>query len=218
MALLHNAQLVPGKLELLRAWLPTQPWFAGAPDAVEAAGAYRFDDPTGEVGIETHLLSLEDGRVVQVPLTYRAAPLAGADAALLDTLQHSALGQRWVYDGCFDPVYATALATTILTGGCEAELQLITDTGLVRREATTHVRGAGTSATIVAPIHSVMASTEQATTAIRAGNIELLLRRVLDHGGLDEGAGELTLTGVWPGHDEPVVLAVARHLPAPSRG
>ena len=33
-----------------------------------------------------------------VPLTYRGAPLAGGEADLVGTTEHSALGTRWVYD------------------------------------------------------------------------------------------------------------------------
>ncbi|WP_156143967.1 hypothetical protein [Sinomonas humi] len=57
MAIIHEATLVPGKLELLNAWLPRQPWAAHAdvpsgaelsPDAeLDRLGTYRFDDPEG---------------------------------------------------------------------------------------------------------------------------------------------------------------------------
>lgn len=39
-------------------------------------GAYPFDDPDGEVAIETHLLAAGT-TVLQVPVTYRAAPYSG---------------------------------------------------------------------------------------------------------------------------------------------
>src|ERR1700712_1086698 len=144
MALIYQAQLRPTKIELLSGWVPAQSWF-GEADAskLEAVGAYRFDDPAGEVGIETHLLMSPRGQVIQVPLTYRSAPLAGADAALIGTMAHSVLGERWVYDGCADPVYATALATAILTGGVEAELEIVKDGGNVFMKSTTTVQGSG---------------------------------------------------------------------------
>src|ERR1700710_2202585 len=100
MALLHRATLQPSKLELLQDWAPTQPWFDGDRSAeLVTVAAYRFDDPEGEVGIETLLVRAGDGPVLQVPLTYRAAPLDGGDAWLIGTMQHSVLGQRWTYDG-----------------------------------------------------------------------------------------------------------------------
>jgi hypothetical protein len=112
MALLHQAELVPSKLEALAAWAPSQPWFDGDPERLERVAAFRLDDPAGEVGVEVLLLRAGDGPVLQVPLTYRGSPLEGGDEWLVGTMQHSVLGERWVYDGCGDPVYvATAVAT-----------------------------------------------------------------------------------------------------------
>ena len=111
MALLYDdAELVPSKIELLRSWVPGRAWAGGsAVSGLDAVGAYRFDDPEGEVGIETHPLRTADGRVLQVPLTYRGRPLESAPDVLVTTMQHSVLGQRWVYDACHDPAYARAL-------------------------------------------------------------------------------------------------------------
>src|ERR687893_260389 len=109
-AVIHRAQIVPSKAELIAGWLPSQSWWSGSPAPLDVVGAYRFDDPAGEVGIETHLLRTADGAVLQVPLTYRGAPLAGAERHLVGTMEHSHLGRRWVYDGCGDPVYVGALA------------------------------------------------------------------------------------------------------------
>ncbi|MDQ1651477.1 MAG: hypothetical protein QOI35_677, partial [Cryptosporangiaceae bacterium] len=102
MAVLHRAELKPTKLELLAAWLPGRRWFDGPAAAIERVSSFRFDDPAGAVGIETILVRAGDRPVYQVPLTYRDAPLAGADRWLLGTTDHSVLGQRWVYDGCGD--------------------------------------------------------------------------------------------------------------------
>ena len=68
MALIHRATLVPSKLEAIVAWIPTQLWALDI-DGLEAVGAYRYDDPAGEVGVETHLLRSASGTVLQVPLT-----------------------------------------------------------------------------------------------------------------------------------------------------
>src|SRR6476660_5453621 len=123
MALVYStATLTPSKIALLTRWVAGQPWAAGVDaGSLEAVGAYRFDDPAGEVGIETHLVRTADDRLLQVPVTYRGAPLP--DAPLVGQPEHSVLGTRWVYDACADPVYALTLATTILTGGHEAELE-----------------------------------------------------------------------------------------------
>jgi hypothetical protein len=70
------------------------------------------------------------------------------------------------------------------------------------------VAGSGAPGVSVAPINSVTSTTDQRSTTIRAGDVELVMRRVLN-GELVTGDA-LTLTGVWPGNDEPVVLALAR--------
>ena len=126
MALLHRATLTPTKPEALAAWLPHQPW---APDVgdLELVGAFRFDDPDGQVGLEVHLVRL-GGVVLQVPLTYRGAPLAGGEPFLVTTMEHSALGKRWVYDGLGDPVLRSTLAGAALTGTGQA-VAVVEDAG-----------------------------------------------------------------------------------------
>jgi hypothetical protein len=104
MAIIHRATISPTKLELLEEWLGGD--LAG-PSELQQVGSYRFDDPDGEVGIEA-LLVTRGGPVRQVVLTYRAAPLDSADDHLITTMEHSALGKRWVYDGRGDPVAVAA--------------------------------------------------------------------------------------------------------------
>jgi hypothetical protein len=172
-------------------------------------GAYRFDDPAGAVGIETLLVSTGDGRLLQVPLSYRAAPLAGAEDALVTTMQHSVLGPRWVYDGCADPVAMGALAAAILTGGHEAELEIDTGAGLERREPTVRVVGSGTPPAAVPELAAVAATDGPDATVVSAGPLVLTVRRRLD---LPEPttAGAQALHGTWAGTDAPVLLATAR--------
>ncbi|HXC75813.1 MAG TPA: hypothetical protein VNU19_02065 [Candidatus Acidoferrum sp.] len=189
-------------------WAPTQPWWHGDAASIEAVGAYRFDDPAGEVGIETHLLSAGDGPTMQVPLTYRGAPLEGAGEALVGTMRHSLLGERWVYDASADPVYAAALAAVILTGGTQALLEVESAGQRVRRESTAQVAGSGSPEVEVAPIETTSAVTDERVTTIRTAALELIMRRVLDGEVATENAE--TLTGVWVGNDTPVVLALAR--------
>ncbi len=115
MAELHvGATLTPGKVDLVEAWIGRQRWYAakGSTPHLRRVAAFRFDDPAGEVGIETLLLADDSGPLpvlYQVPLTYRGTPLAGAEHALVGTSEHSVLGPRWVYDGPHDPVYAAQL-------------------------------------------------------------------------------------------------------------
>ncbi|MCW2800582.1 MAG: hypothetical protein JWQ70_2054, partial [Aeromicrobium sp.] len=146
MALLHGgASIRPTKLELLATWLPTRPWFVGDGSALELVGAYRFDDPEGEVGMETHLVRAGDSTIYQVPLTYRAAPLDGGEAFLVGTMDHTVLGNRWVYHASIDPVYLDVLADTIRTGGSQAVLERTFADGRVEiMEPSVRVTGSGT--------------------------------------------------------------------------
>ena len=212
MALLYQATLTPSKIEVLQSWIPHQPWIGDA-DAttVEVVGGYRFDDPDGEVGMETHLLRTKDGQILQVPVTYRGSPMTGAGSYLIATMQHSVLGERWVYDACGDPVYVRALATAIVTGGTQADLEVVTDAGRKRLEATTRVSGSGSSHSAIPPIASLSFSNEGTTTVISAGQLELTVVRVIDPARQEEVQGDaLRLVGTWPAHDVPALLALAR--------
>lgn len=56
--------------------------------------SFRYDDPEGEVGIETLIVRVADGELLHVPVTYRGAPLEGAEPWLMGTMEHSVLGSR----------------------------------------------------------------------------------------------------------------------------
>lgn len=115
MGLFHRAIVTPSKPEMIETWGPTQPWWPDADAPVEVVGAFRFDDPDGQVGMETHLVRVGDV-LLQVPLTYRNEPLDGADAAFVATTEHTVLGTRWVYDGLGDDLYLVMLAAVTMTG------------------------------------------------------------------------------------------------------
>jgi Maltokinase N-terminal cap domain len=132
MAVIHNTTLTPGKLELAASWLPTQPWYLGAEGEPELtkAGGFRLDDPQGEVGIEFVVVTDASGdRPVSyhLPLTYRGAPLDGADQALIGTAEHGVLGRRWFYDGTHDPVLVAQLLA-LLQGDAEPQAQSASNT------------------------------------------------------------------------------------------
>jgi hypothetical protein len=132
MAVIHHTTLTPAKLELLADWLPLQPWYVatGLPIALAKAGGFRLDDPAGEVGIEFMVVTDESGQApvsYHVPLTYRGAPLAGADRALIGQTKHGVLGRRWVYDGVHDPVLMAQLAE-FLRGKVQAQAQSVSET------------------------------------------------------------------------------------------
>ncbi|MER8093697.1 maltokinase N-terminal cap-like domain-containing protein [Streptomyces goshikiensis] len=132
MAIIHKTTMSPGKLDLLAAWLPDQSWYrpTGRPPELARSGGFRLDDPEGEVGIEFMVVTdTSDGEptAYHVPLTYRGAPLAGAEAALVGTTEHGVLGRRWVYDGPNDPVL-TAQLLALFQGRAEPQAQSLSDT------------------------------------------------------------------------------------------
>jgi hypothetical protein len=211
MAILHpQASLRPTKLELLTPWLPTRAWYRGpaAPELTRLAG-YRFDDPAGEVGIETLLIQVGDGPLHQVPLTYRGAPLEGRDEWLVGTSDHSVLGPRWIYDGCGDPLYAGVLAAIIFTGASGAEEFADVDGRRERREPSMTVRGSGTPDATVPHISAIVRVEDDDPTLIVTNSVELAVCRVLDDAGIAGQGAPAALTGTWSGQSAPVLLAKA---------
>lgn len=216
MALLYDAELVPSKLELIEAWAPTQPWFEGAA-GLENIASYRFDDPQGQVGIEIILVRSANGPVLQVSLTYRDTPLLGGEAWFIQTMEHSVLGRRWVYDAPGDPVYIAALATTILAGGRQADMVVETGGTLVPRASTALVVGSGTDTeALVSPpaIGTITTRHENSATLVETGGLRISIPRMLISSALQSIGTEspclefgATLTGTWTGQTEPLVLA-----------
>ncbi len=215
MAILHRAQIRPSKLELIGEWLAHQPWFDddSRPELV-SLGAFRFDDPAGAVGVETLLVGA-GARVLQVPMTYRDAPLSEAtDAgdvgeALIGTMEHSVLGKRWVYDATADPVYVNALTATIVAGRPQAEELVETDDGPTARTPTASVWGTGSSSTVPAAIGAgeFAVSTVGTTTVVAAPAWTLSVARVIDMAAAD--SDRPALLGTWKLQAEPVVLVTA---------
>src|SRR6478609_10271871 len=117
--------LSPALDSLLRSWLPRQRWFPvkSAHFSFEPAGRVRLRGgadggaPEDGVGLEVLLLAVTyptaDGNrtdVVQVPLSFRALPLAGAGAALLGEIPGAGADpdRGWIYDGVHDPAFVAA--------------------------------------------------------------------------------------------------------------
>ena len=203
MALVHRAELHPSKTEMVADWAPTQPWFAGSGELVKV-GEFRFDDPAGQVGIETIFFRAGDGPVLQVPLTYRSEPLAGAESYLLHIMDHSVLGRRWAYDATGDPAYAAAVTTAILTGGRHADIVDV-DGELVPRAANSRARGTGSSLGEIPEIGAVTTHHDGPTTVISTGALTLTVFRVVPGPDADQPA----LIATWPGQDEPATLVTA---------
>jgi len=131
MAIIHHTTIKPTKLELLTNWLPSRTWYLGAGEPeLTKAGGFRLDDPMGEVGIEFMVVNdtaTTPATSYLVPFSYRAAPLDGAEHALIGTMEHGVLGPRWAYDGAHDPVVVAQLLA-LIEGRVQAQAQSISHT------------------------------------------------------------------------------------------
>ena len=214
MAILHRAELTPSKPQLLAEWVPRQSWFAGDPAAdPDVLGAPRLDDPDGEVGIETALVRFGDGPVLQVPLTFRGAPLDGIEPVVV--MEHSVLGRRWVYDATTDPVAVAVLVAAIAQEQREAVLvrdgEELPSRGSLRGIVAGTPRAVPVEALGLDPGRAVAAQeADEATTVITLNGQALRLwrrpRPVIASTGTD-GPGDDSrphLVGSWP--DGPVLL------------
>lgn len=210
MSLIHDTTMRPSKLELLAGWLPTQPWFAGDVAKLISLGAYRLDDPDGEVGLEGYLLTAGDATVYHVPLSYRGARLEGGDPFLVGTSEHGVLGTRWISDATGDPVFRAVLATTIAQGGSEEELVLRGADGAESAlDRSVHVRGSGSPGAPVPELWDATIEDRGATVLIATPWTRLVVQRVLgdERNAPLQGSNAQVLRAIWPGQLEPTVLA-----------
>ncbi|HEU4841006.1 MAG TPA: hypothetical protein VFT09_06165 [Ilumatobacteraceae bacterium] len=208
MALFHRATITPTKAELIAAWAPTQPWGPGADVPVDVIGSYRFDDPDGRVGMETHLVDA-GGTVLQVPLTYRDEPSAAAADGFIAEMQHSVLGTRWVYDGLRDPQYVTMLAAVAMTGQGEALGMAVYDGRWYVAPTNVRIAGGGWSQERV-PVDGFELGPDGPTEAVlRNDRFELTVFRRPPQG----PRPAIGLTATWDGGPETVVLAAVRERP-----
>jgi len=205
MAILHRATITPTKAELIAEWAPTRPWGPSAADPIEVIGAYRFDDPDGRVGMETHLVAA-GGALIQVPLTYRDEPLDGGEAALITEMQHSVLGTRWVYDGLRDPRLVVMMAAVTMTGQGEALGMVLHDGRWYISPSEIRIQGGGWGQERV-PVDGFEFVAENATASVlRSDRFELTVLRRPRPG----PRPPIGLTATWDGQPDPVVLAEVR--------
>ena len=205
MALYHNATITPTKQEVIAAWLPSRPWAPDGDDAAEIVAAYRFDDPEGRVGLEAHLVRHGDA-VLHVPLTYRDEPLDGMDDHLVATMQHSALGQRWVYDGVHDPVFTRMFVAAALTG-CGQTIGIVR-TGDRWLVVPPNIRlvGGGYSGERTPVDGFVVDREDRGWTALRSDHFDILVARSVQPG----EQPRIGIRATWAGQELPVVLADVR--------
>jgi len=202
MGIFHRATITPTKAELIADWAPTQAWGPAPGDAVEVVGSYRFDDPDGRVGMETHLVSA-GGELFQVPLTYRDEPLDGAGDALITEMQHSVLGTRWVYDGLRDPRYVVMLAALTMTGQGEAIGMAVHDGRWYVVPSNVRVQGGGWTLERVAVDGFELASDDADASVLHNDRFTLTVFRRPAPG----PRPPVALTATWDGLTDPVVLA-----------
>jgi hypothetical protein len=228
MAIIHNTTMSPSKLDLLAAWLPAQPWYrpTGQEPDLTRAGGFRLDDPQGEVGIEFMVVTDGSGgqaTAYQIPMTYRAGPLADADGALIGTSEHGILGRRWLYDGVHDPVLRAQLVA-LVQGEAEAQAQSVSNT------ADPTVISQPAAAGSLTPVRSDVAANGPSGTDLRVRTAraddgqpaELILRinRILQpSNGINDHreTGSPCLSASWRMPDGPRVRGVfvtARYSPA----
>ena len=205
MGLVYAAELRPSKMELVADWLPSQPWFTGDASALVSLCSFRFDDPAGDVGIETHLVGA-GGKVYHVPLSYRGAPLAGAEPFLVGTMAHSVLGSRWVYDATADPVYSRELAAALLAAKPQAVNFREVEGRMETLPHTVELFSMGTPDASLPDLHCGAPVTDAGVTSIPAGSLTLKVLRVLDG---HATATAPTLAATWAGQEAPVLIAVA---------
>jgi hypothetical protein len=207
MAILHRATITPTKVELIAKWAPSQSWGPSGADPVTLIGSYRFDDPEGRVGLETHLVSA--GSVLfQVPLSYRDEPLDGAEDALITQVEHSVLGTRWVYDGLGDPLFVVMLAAVAMTGQGEALGMAQYDGRWYIAPSNVRIHGGGWSQDRV-PVDGFGLTSDKATASVlRNDGFELTVFRRPVPG----PRPTIGLTASWDGLDGELVLAEVRQL------
>ncbi|MFF4445487.1 1,4-alpha-glucan branching protein [Streptomyces sp. NPDC001502] len=195
MAVIHRTTMSPGKLELLAGWLPLRPWYRGGTGGpqLSKAGGFRLDDPEGEVGIEFMVVTDTggDGPVTHlVPLTYRGAPLKGAEDGLIGTSEHGVLGRRWIYDGTHDVVLVEQLLA-LLAGGTTAQDQ--NESGTPDPTVEVRTEGAGVPQGLTGPgtvTDTADASLVTVGPFLREGPVSTLtVSRVLQDGPAPAGDG-----------------------------
>lgn len=71
-------------------------------------------------------------------------------------MDHSVPGERWIYDGCADPVYARALAGSVLESMRQAEVMVEIDGRLESVPGTVRLESSGAS--FPAPVELAPAS------------------------------------------------------------
>jgi Maltokinase N-terminal cap domain len=227
MAIIHSTTLNPEKLELLTSWLPDQPWYleTGRVPELTEAGGFRLDDPQGEVGIEFMLVndgSGERSTTYQVPMSYRAQALAGADGALIGTAEHGVLGHRWIYDAAHDPVLIAPLVA-LIQGDAEPQAQNVSNTADPTVISQPVTDGSLTALESVITASAPSGTDLQVDTAnaegMQSGQLIIRINRILRSGSAVPASesGQPCLSATWQlpdGTDVRGIIATAQYTQA----
>lgn len=205
MAIFHRATITPTKEELIAAWAPTQLWGPPLGAAMQMIGSYRFDDPNARVGMETFLFTVGSD-LFHVPLTYRDEPLDPDHPGFVTEMNHSVLGNRWVYDGLRDPLYPVMLAGVSLTGQGEALGMAVYEGRWYIAPTSVRITGGGWSQERVPVDGFELTAEDEARSTLRNDRFELTFFRRPSPG----SRSSMGLTATWPGQDAPVVLTTVR--------
>jgi maltokinase-like protein len=223
-AVIHKTTMSPGKLELLAAWLPAQPWYVAARGKPELAraGGFRLDDPAGQVGIEFMAVTGRSGGqaiTYLVPMTYRGQALASASRGLIGTSYHGVLGRRWIYDGLCDPVLVTQLVA-LIQGEAEPQMQTVSNTPDPSVTGQPVTNG---SLTVIEPAVTVNGPSgsdlrvQTTGSGTSDGRLIIHVNRILQPGVAPDGQpGQPCLYGAWRQPDgNPVrgILATSEYMP-----
>ncbi|MFF7188358.1 1,4-alpha-glucan branching protein [Streptomyces sp. NPDC008222] len=207
MSIIHHTTMAPTKLELLTPWLPAQPWYrgSGGEPVLSRTGGFRLDDPRGEVGIEFMVTTDESGDrpvAYHIPLSYRAAPLEGADEGLIGTSEHGVLGKRWIYDGTHDPVVVAELLA-LLQGRAVPQAQSVSDTPdpsvTVRFDGAALATGVVSTTVTTGPDDTRV--TVDTTGSPSARRLTIRVTRVLEPGGGGPAGAAGHVTAGWRSPD-----------------
>lgn len=235
MAVIHDTTMSPSKLELLKAWLPTQPWYVdtGRGPDLRTAGGFRLDDPAGEVGIE--FMVVTDGPrgevTYLVPMAYRGNAVPTAAGWLIGTSEHGVLGRRWIYDGPGDPVLAAQLVA-LIQGQAVPQAQNVSTTPdptvIGRPPADIVLTAAGSDVTSNGPSGTDLRVHAVGADGAPAGQLLVRINRILHPADCTSAAGAVEsaddggqpcLSATWRRVGRTWargVLATARYLPEPT--